>query len=101
MATFRWDLNDSLITYDLSDNDVSAQQIADKSNGKLHTTISLKDKPHKYSLPSTTLWYKGTKEDAERIFRQAFDQARPSSSSCKISKLLITEVKAMSAYIED
>lgn len=34
---FNWASQDILITYDLSDNRVSAAEIADASNGTLHT----------------------------------------------------------------
>ena len=96
-----WGTPVSLITYDLSNNDVSAQQIAEKSNGKLSTTVSLSNDPHKYLLPNTTLCFNGSRNDAETIFRNAFNQAKNYYSSCRINRLLITEVKSMNAFVED
>lgn len=100
---FTWGKPYTLITYDLSDNNVSAQQIADNSAGLLHTTVSINGDSHVYALPNTTLCFSGSKADAERVFRQSFDRAKNPYfySPCKISRLLITEVSNMSAYIED
>lgn len=100
-TTFTWGTPKSLITYDLSNNDVSAQQIAEKSNGRLFTTVSIRNDSHKYLLPNTTLYFNGSINDAEIVFRQAFNQAKSYYSSCRINRLLITDVKNMNAFIED
>ncbi len=100
-TTFTWGTPKSLITYDLSNNDVSAQQIAEKSNGRLFTTVSISNDSHKYLLPNTTLYFNGSINDAETVFRQAFNQAKNYYSSCRINRLLITDVKNMNAFIED
>lgn len=100
-TAFTWGTPKSLITYDLSNNDVSAQQIAEKSNGRLYTTVSLSKDTHEYLLPNTTLCFNGSKNDAETVFRQAFNLAKNYYSSCRINRLLITEVNHMNAFIED
>ena len=103
MATknFTWNPQDILITYDLSNNDVSASKIADASNGALHTYVTIENDNHKYLLPNTTLWYSGYKEQAKSAFIAAFNRAKPPYSSCAINRLLITEVGSKSSYIED
>lgn len=103
MATknFTWNPQDILITYDLSNNDVSASKIADASNGALHTYVTMGNDSHIYLLPNTTLWYSGSKEYAKSTFETAFNKAKPSYSSCTINRLLITEVGSKSSYIED
>lgn len=98
---FTWGIPNTLITYDLSDNDVSASKIADASNGVLHTYVTITDDNHKYLLPNTTLWYSGSKEQAKSTFIAAFNKAKQSYSSCTINRLLITEVGSKSSFIED
>lgn len=98
---FNWASQDILITYDLSDNRVSAAEIADASNGTLHTYVTINNDNHKYLLPNTTLWYSGSKEQAKSAFIAAFNRAKPTYSSCAINRLLITEVGSKSSYIED
>ena len=100
-TNFNWDSQDILITYDLSDNRVSAAEIADASNGVLYTYVTMKNDNHKYLLPNTTLWYSGSKDQAKSAFIAAFNKAKPSYSSCTINRLLITEVGGKSSYIED
>lgn len=100
-TNFNWTFQDILITYDLSDNRVSATEIADASNGTLHTYVIINNDNHKYLLPNTTLWYSGSKEQAKSAFVAAFNRAKPSYSSCAINRLLITEVGSKSSYIED
>lgn len=98
---FTWGPQHTLITYDLSDNNVSAQQIADNSAGRLHATVSINGDNHIYALPNTTLWFGGSKADAEQVFHQSFNKAKNPYSPCKINRLLVTEISNMSAYIED
>jgi len=100
-TNFNWVNPKTLITYDLSDNRVSASEIADASNGTLHTYVTINNDNHKYLLPNTTLWYSGSKEQAKSAFVTAFNRAKPSYSSCAINRLLITEVGSKSSYIED
>lgn len=100
-TNFNWDSQDILITYDLSDNRVSATEIADASNGVLHTYVTMNNDSHKYLLPNTTLWYSGSKDQAKSAFITAFNKAKPSYTSCTINRLLITEVGSKSSYIED
>ena len=90
-----------LITYDLSNNEVSAADIARASNWALSTIIVFGNEYSIYSLPNTTLLYSGSKEQAKSAFIAAFNKAKPAFSSCSISKLLITEVGGELAYIED
>lgn len=98
---FSWGNPKTLITYDLSDNDVSASAIADASNGVLHTYVTMNDDSHKYLLPNTTLWYSGSRDQAKSTFIAAFNKAKSAYSFCKINRLLITEVGGKSTYIED
>lgn len=98
---FTWGTPKTLITYDLSDNMVSATEISDASNGVLHTCVTINNDNHKYLLPNTTLWYSGSREQAKSAFITAFNKAKPLYSSCAINRLLITEVGGKSSYIED
>ena len=100
-ANFSWSAPKTLITYDLSDNRVSAADIAEASNGALHIYVTMVGDNHKYILPNTTLCYWGSKEQAQSTFIAAFNKAKPLYSSCAINRLLITEVAAQSSYIED
>lgn len=100
-TNFTWGTPKTLITYDLSDNRVSAAEIADASNGVLHTYVTMTDDNHKYLLPNTTLWYSGSRDQAKSTFIAAFNKAKPAYSSCKINRLLVTEVGSKFAYIED
>ena len=89
---FNWRKPKTLLTYDLSNNDVSASEIAESSGGLLHTYVTVEEDSHKYTLPNTTLWFAGSKEQAQTTFINAFNNAKSSSSSCTISRLLITEI---------
>ena len=100
-TNFTWGNPKTLITYDLSDNRVSAAEIADASNGVLHTYVTINNDNHKYLLPNTTLCYNGSKEQAKSTFEAAFNKAKPSYSACTINRLLITEVGSKASYIED
>lgn len=95
----KWGTPRALITYDLSNNEVSAADIAHASNGRLYISVVIDNRT--YSLPNTTLWYSGSKEQAKSAFIAAFNKAKPAFSSCSISRLLITEVGGELAYIED
>lgn len=100
-TNFSWGSPKTLITYDLSNNIVSASDIADASNGILHTYVNINNDSHRYYLPNTTLWYAGSREQAKSAFIAAFNKAKPAYSSCEINRLLITEVGGELAYIED
>ena len=100
-TNFSWGSPKTLITYDLSNNQVSAADIADASNGILHIYVDINNDSHRYSLPNTTLWYAGSREQAKSAFIAAFNKAKPAYSSCVINRLLITEVSGKLAYIED
>lgn len=98
-TNFSWGRPRTLITYDLSNNQVSASDIANASNWELHTLVVVDGQT--YSLPNTTLWYAGSKEQAKSAFIVAFNKAKPAYSSCTINRVLITEVGGELAYIED
>jgi len=86
----------TVITYDLSDNDVSAGTIAAQSN-TLYTTITVGGTS--YNLPNTTLCSTlTTKDDAEAEFRSAFAQT---GSKAKITRLFVIEVFEKRGYIEN
>ena len=98
-TNFFWGKPRTLITYDLSNNQVSASDIAKASNWELHTLVV--EGGHTYFLPNTTLLYAGSEEQAKSAFIAAFNKAKPAYSSCVINRLLITEVSGELAYIED
>lgn len=100
-TNFTWGKPRTLITYDLSNNEVSASEIAKASGGLLHTYVTIEKDSHKYMLPNTTLCFAGSKEQAKTTFINAFNNAKSSRSSCTISRLLITEIAGCSSYIED
>lgn len=100
-TNFTWGKPRTLITYDLSNNEVSASEIAKASNNLLHTYVIMEKDTHQYALPNTTLWFSGSKEQAKTTFINAFNNAKSSRSSCTISRLLITEIGGCSSYIED
>ena len=97
-TNFLWDASKTLVTYDLSNNAVSAQEIANSSNGQLFTKIDIDGII--YDLPNTTLVYNGDKNNAKNVFVSAFNKANP-SPFCSISRLLVTEVDKMLIYIEN
>lgn len=98
---FIWHNHGILITYDLSNNDISASQIANASNGNLFTCITFNSNNQKYQLPNTTLWFSGSKEQARDTFLKAFNTAKSYYSSCSINKILIIDVGSKSSYIEN
>lgn len=95
-STFNFDGTKTIITYDLSDNDVSASTIALKSN-HLYTTTKIGSVS--YNLPNTTLGsdLKST-TDAIAEFRAAFAKT---GSKSKITRLFVIEVFKKSGYIEN
>lgn len=96
-TNFKFNGAESIITYDLEDNDVSAQEIADESNGALKTYITMKG-GIKYYLPNTTLYCSLSRDEAKDVFISAFNKARTYS---KIMKLFITAVNNQKSYIQD
>ncbi len=84
----------SLIIYDLKPNDISAQDIADKSNA-LFTRIKFSE-TETYTFPSTVLKANLSRDEAKKEFYRAFNAT---GSKAKISKLLICEIKDKSGYI--
>ncbi len=93
-----------VVTYDLSNNDVSAQEIADASEGVFDTYISI-SRVGNFHLPNTTLASSNniTAERAVAEFKQAFKTAkgRKYYSSCSISRVFACEVDGKSGYIEN
>lgn len=106
MANARIQLNISkvIVTYDLNNNDISAQEIADASNGVFNTCIFTSNNI-KYLLPNTTLETSKcfTAEGAVLAFKQAFMEAkrRKSFSLCTISRILACEIAGKNGYIEN
>ena len=95
-TTFNFRNTKTIITYDLSENDVSAGTIASKSN-YLFTTINVGAKS--YSFPNTTLSSTlDTAKKAEAEFKEAFNKT---GSKAKISRLFIVEVDSKNGYIEN
>lgn len=94
--TFKFSCTKTVITYDLSNNDVSASTIASQSN-HLYTTISIGNET--YNLPNTTLCSDiQTAEGAEAEFRSAFAKT---GSNAKITRLFTAEVFDQFGYIEN
>lgn len=86
----------TIITYDLSNNDVSASSIASKSSN-FYTTINIDGKS--YNLPNTTLSSNlETASKVEAEFRSAFAKT---DSKAKITKLFVIEVFGKDGYIEN
>ena len=93
-TTFNFRNTKTIITYDLSENDVGT--IASKSN-YLFTTINVGAKS--YSFPNTTLSSTlDTAKKAEAEFKEAFNKT---GSNAKISRLFIVEVDSKNGYIEN
>ncbi len=94
--TFTFTGTKTIITYDLTKNDVSAATIASQSN-KLDPRISISG--INYNLPNTTLGSTlETKEKAEAEFRSAFAKT---NSEAKIARLFVIEVVGKGGYIEN
>ena len=92
-----------VITYDLSNNNISAQEIADASNGIFKTCIAIQDSG-RLQLPDTTLVSSkniGVQEAVDK-FKQAFDLAKGKKhSTCTISCLFCCGVEGKDGYIEN
>lgn len=98
---FTFNLNDVIITYDLTNNDISAEEIAQNSNGVLSTSILLYNNA-RYALPTTTLYMqKANREIAINTFISAFRSAKKKKyySKAEIINLLVLEVGQKSAFI--
>lgn len=93
-----------IVTYDLNNNDISAQAIANASNGIFSTNISIQNGVS-FALPNTTLASSEllSIDDAVNKFKQAFNAAKSLKlySSCSISRILVCEVANKSGYIEN
>lgn len=96
-TNFNFNGTESIISYDLEDNDVSAQEIADARDGKLKTYIPM-SAGKQYHLPNTTLYCSLGRDNAKTTFISAFNATY---SESKISRLFITEVGSKIAYIQD
>lgn len=92
-----------IVTYDLNNNNVSAQEIANASNGNFSTTISMKN-GNKYKLPNTTLASTiSSVNEAVTSFKNAFEAAKYNKgiSYCSISRIFACEVFMKDGYIEN
>ena len=93
-----------VITYDLSNNDISAKEIADASYGVFTTTITIQN-AGLFLLPNTTLLSSQNISAREAVakFKQAFNLAKSRKyfSSCTISRLFCNEVYQKDGYIEN
>ncbi len=93
-----------IITYDLSNNDISAKEIADVSNGVFKTYIAIQNKGS-FQLPNTTLVSSQniSAKDAAVKFRQAFNLAKGKKyfSYCTIARLFCCEASGKSGYTEN
>ena len=99
-ADFTFNTNDVVITYDLTNNDISAEEIAENSNGLLFTRISYNNIG--YALPTTTIYMQNANvKIAIDAFVKAFESAKNKKyySQAKIKKLLVLEVGQKSAYL--
>lgn len=94
----------TIVTYDLQNNDITAKEISDASNGKFKTYIQLQN-GNKYNLPNTTLWDTASSsiDDTITAFGQAFRKAKANKIGAKsvISRVLVLDVSKTHAYMED
>lgn len=92
-----------IITYDLSNNEISAQDIADASNGIFYIDIHTGN--GKYKLPNTTLISDKniSVENAIKEFKKAFQKANTRKwwRSCSISRILAYDIGKQGGYIEN
>lgn len=95
-TTMNFSNTKTIITYDLSPCEISAQDICNEDN-RLHNTISVKDEGI-FNLPNTTLSTTLSKKDAEDAFRAAVYAA---SKNEKITRLFIVEVDKKNGFIEN
>lgn len=93
-----------IITYDLTHNDISAQDIADASEDQFSIVMSMQN-GNNFLLPNTTLQTQTlfTASAAVSSFKKAFYQAKAqkSFSLCQIKKIFACEVAGKNAYIEN
>lgn len=103
-TTINFGVSKVIVTYDLSNNDISAQEIANASNGMFCTSIVMKNHT-KYHLPNTTLETSQifTAEGAANAFRKAFLEAKRNKpfSRCIISRIFCCEISGKRGYIEN
>lgn len=98
MDKYRFKYNDktrSIINYDLEDNDVSANEIADHSK-YLNTILHVNDKD--YDLPMSTLTCILKRDAAINEFYRAL---KSSGSESEVLRLYVVEVDNKDAYIEN
>ena len=98
MDKYRFKYNDktrSIINYDLEDNDVSANEIADQSK-YLNTILHVNDKD--YDLPMSTLTCTLKRDAAINEFYRAL---KSSGSESEVLRLYVVEVDNKNAYIEN
>lgn len=100
----KFNISKIIVTYDLSPNDISAQEIADASNGMFHTTITTQNL-QSFTLPNTTLESDKTLSagQAAIVFKQALMAAKLKKgfSLASITRLLCYEVAFKGGYIEN
>jgi len=93
----------TIITYDLENNDISANEIAAESNGAFETTIAMTN-GNVYSLPNTTLHTTVYDKDrAISLFQQCFNLAKRKKmfSRAKIKNIFACEILGKSGYIKN
>ena len=95
-TTITLKLTKTIITYDLSPCEISAEDICNKCS-KLYTSISGENQGS-FSLPNTTLSTTLNKKDAEKAFKEAVKKA---SSKEKITKLFVIDVSNKKVFIEN
>ncbi len=106
MSSTKVQLNVSkvIVTYDLSPNDISAQEIADASRGVFNTMIVMNNS-RSFLFPNTTLETSTmfTAEAAANAFKQALLAAKRAKgfSRATISRLFCCEVAGKGGYIEN
>ena len=93
-----------VITYDLNHNDISAQEIADASNGQFEIIMFMPGAGN-LKLSNTTLISKKwmTADQAVTAFKQSFIAARSCRNKpyCQISRILMFDVVSKNGYIEN
>lgn len=95
-TTINFSNTKTIITYDLSPCEITAQDICNEDK-RLMNTITVKDEGE-FNLPNTTLRTTLNKEDAEEAFRTAVYAA---SEDEKITRLFIIEVENKNGFIEN
>lgn len=95
-AKFMFGETTTILTYDLTQSNISAEKICDE-NPMFHTTFYVKGNIP-FNLPGTTLLTIQNKDDAEKGFRNVVNKLDPNA---KIKKLFILNVSDMDAFIEE